>query len=106
MGNKSSHSKTSEKTKATTTIAQQQLTHSTTNTVNHHHKERTRSAMDKYIRNMRAMNERTAYEYYLRLNNFKEFITSTYNTTTSLDDIITKINEGTEDAYDILNGYV
>ena len=103
LGNKSTSSKTTEKTKATT-IAQQ-LTEPITTAVSHS-KEGTRSSMDKYIRNMRAMNKRTAYEYYLRLNNFKEFITSTYDTTTSLDDIITKINEGTEDPYDILNGYV
>jgi integrase len=60
--------------------------------------------MDKYIRNMRAMNKRTAYEYYLRLTNFQEFVINTYKTT--LDNIIAKINEGAEDPYDILNGYV
>ncbi|HET7390665.1 MAG TPA: tyrosine-type recombinase/integrase, partial [Nitrososphaeraceae archaeon] len=59
----------------------------------------------KYIRSISAMNKRTAYEYYLRLTNFQEFVISSYKTTT-LDNIITKINEGTEDAYDILNGYV
>ncbi|MGB7638668.1 MAG: tyrosine-type recombinase/integrase, partial [Nitrososphaeraceae archaeon] len=64
----------------------------------------TTTRMDKYIRNMRAMNKRTAYEYYLRLTNFQEFIINTYKTT--LDNIIAKINEGTEDPYDILNGYV
>ena len=53
---------------------------------------------------MRAMNKRTAYEYYLRLTNFQEFVTDTYKTT--LDNIIAKINEGAEDPYDILNGYV
>jgi hypothetical protein len=51
----------------------------------------TTTRMDKYIRNMHAMNQRTAYEYYLRLTNFQEFA---------------KINEGAEDPYDILNGYV
>jgi len=64
----------------------------------------TTTKMDKYIRNMRAMNKRTAYEYYLRLTNFQEFVTDTYKTT--LDNIIAKINEGAEDSYDILNGYV
>jgi hypothetical protein len=64
----------------------------------------TTTRMDKYIRNMRAMNKRTAYEYYLRLTNFQEFVINTYKIT--LDNIIAKINEGAEDPYDILNGYV
>jgi integrase len=67
-------------------------------------KKGTTTRMDKYIRNMRAMNKRTAYEYYLRLNNFQEFVTSTYKTT--LDNIIARIYEGAEDPYDILNSYV
>ena len=54
----------------------------------------TTTRMDKYIRNMRAMNKRTAYEYYLRLTNFQEFVINTYKTT--LDNIIAKINEGAE----------
>ena len=49
---------------------------------------------------MRAMNKRTAYEYYLRLNNFQEFVISTCKAT--LDNIIAKINEGAEDPYDII----
>ena len=52
-----------------------------------HTEERGTTRMDKYIRNMRAMNKRTAYEYNLRLTNFQEFVTNTYKTT--LDNIIT-----------------
>ncbi|MBV9179191.1 MAG: tyrosine-type recombinase/integrase, partial [Nitrososphaeraceae archaeon] len=96
MANKAS-SKTLEKT-----ILQQQ--NQSSSTVYHPEEQGTTTGMDKYIRNIRAMNKRTAYEYYLRLTNFQEFVTSTYKTTS--DTIITKINEGTEDAYDILNGYV
>ena len=62
------------------------------------------SALNKYIRNIRAMNKKTAYEYYLRLNNFQDFITHDYNTT--LDDIVTKMKEGLEDPYEVLSGYV
>src|ERR1051326_6581478 len=69
-----------------------------------HTEERGTTRMDKYIRNMRAMNKRTAYEYNLRLTNFQEFVTNTYKTT--LDNIVEKINEDTEDPYDILNGYI
>jgi integrase len=97
--------KTKAKTTTTRTVQGQQPSQSAVITSNHHHShQECITKMDKYVRNMHAMNHRTAYEYQLRLTNFQEFITNTYKTT--LDDIISKINEGTEDAYDILNGYV
>jgi hypothetical protein len=37
------------------------------------------SAMDKYIRNIRAMNKETAYEYHFRLMNFENFRLEDYN---------------------------
>jgi integrase len=61
-------------------------------------------ALDKYVKNVGAMNRKTAYEYYHRLTGFQDFLTNSYNAT--LDDTITKINEGSEDPYDILSGYV
>jgi len=60
--------------------------------------------MDKYIRNIRAMNKATAYEYFLRLDSFQDFVVSDYETT--LDNIITKMKEGSEEPYNILSGYV
>jgi integrase len=92
----SSSLKTSEKSTATQEEVQ-------SNSLRHT-EERGTTRMDKYIRNMRAMNKRTAYEYNLRLTNFQEFVTNTYKTT--LDNIVEKINEDTEDPYDILNGYI
>jgi integrase len=69
------------------------------------HPEVTHStALDKYIKNVAAMNKATAYEYYFRLKSFQEFVTDGYNTT--LDDIITRINQNSEDPYEILSGYV
>jgi hypothetical protein len=65
----------------------------------------TGTAIDKYIRNIGAMNKRTAYKYYLRLSNFQDYLISTCKTDT-LDSIITKTKEGSEDPYDILSGYV
>ena len=50
------------------------------------------------------MSKATAYEYLLRLNSFQDFVVSDYAST--LDNIITKINEASEDPYDILSGYV
>ena len=62
------------------------------------------TALDKYIKNVGAMNKTTAYEYYFRLTGFQDFVTDSYKTT--LDNIITRINEGSEDPYEILSGYV
>ena len=72
------------------------------------------TALYKYIRNIRTMNKRTAHEYYLRLTSFQDFIigrseakTKTKNSTkAALDNIIRKINEGSEDPYEILSDYV
>ena len=60
--------------------------------------------MDKYIRNIRAMNKATAYEYHFRLTTFQNFITNDYKTT--LDNLIMEIRERREDPYDILSNYV
>jgi integrase len=61
-------------------------------------------ALNKYVKNVLAMNRKTAYEYYFRLMGFQDFIINSYNST--LDDIIAKINDRSEDPYDILSGYV
>src|SRR6187200_1737873 len=98
LANKSS--KSLEKTK-TRTMTQLTQSNSTPTTIRHS----IGTAMDRYIRNIRAMNKRTAYEYYLRLSNFQDYVISTYKTNT-LDNIITKRKEGSEDPYDILSGYV
>jgi integrase len=50
------------------------------------------------------MNKRTAYEYYIRLMNFQNFITIDYKST--LDTLIMGIKEGNEDPYDILTDYI
>ena len=50
------------------------------------------------------MNKATAHEYHFRLKSLQEFVTDSYNTT--LDDIITRINQNSEDPYEILSGYV
>ncbi|HJT48092.1 MAG TPA: site-specific integrase, partial [Nitrososphaeraceae archaeon] len=76
----------------------------------HHYEEGT--ALDKYIRNIRVMNKRTAYEYYRRLISFQDFVINRYNadiksrTKNALDNIIAKIRNGSEDVYEVLNEYV
>jgi integrase len=66
--------------------------------------------LDKYIRNISAMNKRTAREYYIRLLGFQEFVNNRYNdknqTETTLDNIIANIKEGLEDVYEILSDFV
>ena len=58
------------------------------------------------------MNKRTAREYHLRLTNFRDFVINRHkgNTLnkprTALDHIITKIKQGSEDAYEVLSDYV
>jgi integrase len=62
------------------------------------------TTLDKYIKNIRAMSKRTAVEYHRRLIGFQDFVIKNYKTT--LDNIITRINEGSEDPYEILSDYV
>ena len=60
------------------------------------------------------MNKRTAHEYYLRLTSFQNFVidrSEAKNKTKlpaklALDNIITQINKGSDDPYEILSDYV
>ena len=61
-------------------------------------------ALNKYIKSVSAMSSNTAYEYYSRLTGFEDFLTNSHNA--NLDDIVQKINEGSENPYDILSNYV
>ena len=61
-------------------------------------------ALNKYIKSVSAMSSNTAYEYYSRLTGFEDFLTNSHNA--NLDDIVQKINEGSENPYDILSDYV
>ena len=60
--------------------------------------------LDKYIRNIRAMNKRSAYEYYTRLTTFQDFIRNDYKIT--LDNLIIDLKDGCQDPYDILGNYI
>jgi hypothetical protein len=74
--------------------------------------EGTVTALDRYVKSIRIMNKKTAHEYYIRLINFQNFVIGRYKTKngverkTILDNIITRINEGLEDPYGILNDYI
>jgi integrase len=68
------------------------------------------TVLDKYIRSISAMNKRTTHEYYLRLISFQDFVNYRYSaknqSETTLDNIIAKIKEGSEDVYEILSDFV
>jgi integrase len=62
------------------------------------------NAITRYITDVTVMSKSTAYEYLRRLNNFKLFVDAKYDYTT-LDSLIVKIKEGTEDVYSLLSRY-
>jgi hypothetical protein len=61
--------------------------------------------MSTYIRDISIMSKSTANEYLSRLNDFKDFMVNEYDSHLSIDDLTTKIKQGDEDPYDILNRY-
>jgi integrase len=60
--------------------------------------------ISKYIKNISTMNKSTAYMYFTRLSSFKNFISSTLNL--QIDDLIRRIKEGNENAFEFLNEYI
>jgi integrase len=65
----------------------------------------TNNAIATYIRNAGTMSEPTAYQYFTRLNDFKEFIASEYDDRLSIDSLLVKIKDGDQDTYNLLNDY-
>ena len=61
------------------------------------------NAISRYIKNIRTMNKSTAYIYFTRLTSFKSFISSAFNL--RIDDLITRIKEGKDDVFEVLNEY-
>jgi integrase len=86
---------------STVTTAKSKLRPNTNTSINH---STDSGALHKYIRSIDAMNKRTAHEYYLILTNFQDFVISRYEI--SLNNILTKISQGSEDPYDVLSDYV
>jgi integrase len=65
----------------------------------------TLNSVDTYIANVSTMNKSTAYEYLIRLNNFRNFMANQYHTPSGLDDLLVKLSNGKQDPYNILNSY-
>jgi hypothetical protein len=65
----------------------------------------TNNAIATYIRNVSTMSEPTAYQYFTRLNDFKEFIANEYDNHLSIDNLLVKIKNGDQGTYNLLNDY-
>ncbi|MFL6359665.1 MAG: tyrosine-type recombinase/integrase [Nitrososphaeraceae archaeon] len=65
----------------------------------------TNNAIATYLRSVGTMSESTAYQYFSRLNNFKEFIASECDNHLSIDSLLAKVKNGDQDAYNLLNDY-
>ncbi|MGA9152217.1 MAG: hypothetical protein WBZ36_16705, partial [Candidatus Nitrosopolaris sp.] len=76
-----------------------------TNTTNSITKGLSTNTVTSYIRNVSTMNKSTAYQYFSRLNDFKDFIKSQYDNRLSIDNLLLEIKNGNQDPYDLLNGY-
>jgi hypothetical protein len=63
------------------------------------------STIDNYIKSIRIMNKRTAYEYLTRLNSFNAFIKNEFGGTLNANDLLAEIKQGVLDPYDILTKY-
>jgi hypothetical protein len=51
----------------------------------------TNNAIATYLRSVATMSESTAYQYFSRLNNFKEFIASECDNHLSIDSLMAKV---------------
>ena len=60
--------------------------------------------ISKYIKNVSIMNKSTADVYLRRLTSFKNFISNAFDRLT-VDELITRIKEGKEDVFEVLNNY-
>jgi hypothetical protein len=61
--------------------------------------------ISSYIDNIAVMNKSTAHEYLMRLNNFRNFVLTSYNGKVTVDEIVTKVRKGSEDPYIIIRNY-
>jgi integrase len=61
--------------------------------------------ISSYIDNIAVMNKSTAHEYLMRLNSFKKFVLVSYNRKLTVDEIVTKIRNGSEDPYALIRNY-
>jgi hypothetical protein len=61
--------------------------------------------MSHFLSVMSIMSKHTAKEYAKRPNNFRKFALDHYGECITIDNLIVKIKEGSENPYSILNNY-
>jgi integrase len=61
--------------------------------------------ISSYIDNIAVMNRSTAHEYLMRLNSFKKFVLASYNGNLTVNEVVTKVREGSEEPYAIIRNY-
>jgi integrase len=64
------------------------------------------NSIDDYLSTMSVMSRQTTKEYGIRLNSFRKFILSTYGGRNTVDSLLIKVKEGSENPYSILSNYV
>lgn len=63
------------------------------------------SAVTSYISNISTMSESTAYQYFSRLKDFRDFIASGDGNRLNVDSLLLRMKKGKEDPYKLLNSY-
>lgn len=63
------------------------------------------NSVTDFLSTMSTMSRRTAKEYAIRLNSFSKFVLAHYGEHITIDSVIAKVKEGSENPYTVLNHY-
>jgi integrase len=63
------------------------------------------NSVTDFLSTMSTMSTRTAKEYAKRLNSFRKFVLAHYSEHITIDNLIVKVKEGSENPYSVLNNY-
>ena len=63
------------------------------------------NSLTDFLSTTSIMSRRTAKEYAIRLNSFRKFVLVHYGEQITIDNLVAKIKEGSENTYSILNNY-
>jgi integrase len=63
------------------------------------------NSVTDFLSTMSTMSRRTAKEYAIRLNSFSKFVLAHYGEHITIDSLIAKVKEGSENPYTVLNHY-
>ena len=63
------------------------------------------NSVTDFLSTMSTMSRRTAKEYAKRLNSFRKFVLAYYGEHITIDNLLVKVKEGSENPYSVLNNY-